>query len=512
MLLPKAPRALLLGVLLVGTSGHAGRDPVHAPSQVDGRQLAAELGCGGCHTGMPEPGLARSRAPRFGPGSTPLPADFVFGYLADPQPRRDDIGPTRMPDFSLDERERLALALFLGSPDGGGEVTDAARARHADVDADLGRRIFDRLGCAACHQGVTETATPGGPDLTREGVRVRAPWLRAFLARPSLIRRNGHPGSPGARMPDFGLTAEEVDALTRFLGGLGEPFADLGDSPLFSLETLRARTQLESRLACLGCHQVGSEGGRIGPSLNGLSERLRPGFVLEMILDPRRAAPGSPMPHQPVLAPDARRIARYLLDLEGQRDALQPRSLADAPAWIESPAGAPGPAGGLYARDCAACHGASGGGDGWNAAWLPAPPTAHSDSTLMSRRPDDTLYDGISAGAWVLDGSPRMPPFGGALSPSEIRSLVAHIRTLCSCEAPGEPGAARRTAGGGRAGVPLRRRDRPGNGTRPLRAGPGVHSPRALRRRHTSCPTGGGVPSRSRSLPPDASRPQRGPS
>jgi mono/diheme cytochrome c family protein len=437
MLLLKGSWAPLLAVLFAGTSSHTGPDPTHAPSQVAGFRLAAELGCGGCHAGLPDPGPARSRAPRFGPEGTPLPADFVYGYLADPQPRREDIGPTRMPDFSLDERERLALALFLGAP-GGGSGIDAARARHPDVDGDMGRRIFDRLGCAACHQGIAEIVSPPGPDLSREGTRVRTEWLRAFLSRPGPVRRPGHPGSPGARMPDFRLTVDEVDALARLLEGLGERFANLGDLSLSPFQAERTRTQLESRLACLGCHRVGSDGGRIGPSLNGLSARVQPDFVLEMILDPARAAPGSSMPHQPMPERDARRITRYLLDLASPREDPDLLSLADPdhPAWIASPEGADGSAPGLYARHCAACHGASGEGDGWNAEWLPVGPTRHADAASMSRRPDDTLYDGIYAGAWVLDGSPRMPPFGGLLTPPQIRALVAYIRTLCSCEAP----------------------------------------------------------------------------
>ena len=54
----------------------------------------------------------------------------------------------------------------------------------------------------------------------------------------------------------------------------------------------------------------------------------------------------------------------------------------------------------------------------------------------MSRRPDDTLFDGIHAGAWVLDGSAWMPSFGDLLTGNQIRSLVAYIRELCDCTAP----------------------------------------------------------------------------
>lgn len=438
MLLVTASQASLVGALLTATAVGAARPPSGGPPQADGRQLAAELGCAGCHAGMPEPTLARSRSPRFGPGATSLPAGFVFEYLADPQRRRNDIGLTRMPDFALDERERLALALFLGTSDGSTGGIDMARAQHEEVDAALGLRIFDHLGCAGCHEGALDAPSRRGPDLSREGVRVQGEWLRGFLQHPTAVRRDGHPGAPGSRMPDFRLTTEEVEALATFLGELGTRFADVDASPLSPAQARRSETLLQKRLACLGCHEVGSEGGRIGPSLNDLSERVQPAFVLEMILDPARAAPGSPMPHQQVPAADARRLARYLWNRQGVRQQVERRSLADAdhPAWTTPAPESARPSAELYGRHCAACHGASGGGDGWNARWLPVRPTIHADSALMSRRADDTLFDGIYAGAWVLDGSPRMPSFGGLLTTSEIRGLVAYIRRLCSCQPP----------------------------------------------------------------------------
>ena len=54
----------------------------------------------------------------------------------------------------------------------------------------------------------------------------------------------------------------------------------------------------------------------------------------------------------------------------------------------------------------------------------------------MSPRPDDTLYDGIHAGGWILGKSHRMPGFGASLDDDQIRSLVAYIRTLCDCQGP----------------------------------------------------------------------------
>jgi mono/diheme cytochrome c family protein len=90
----------------------------------------------------------------------------------------------------------------------------------------------------------------------------------------------------------------------------------------------------------------------------------------------------------------------------------------------------------LYESHCAACHGQDGGGDGFNARYLRTEPAIHADSATMSQRPDDTLYDGIHAGARILAGSAEMPAFGASLSPDEIRALVRHIRVLCRCAGP----------------------------------------------------------------------------
>ena len=89
-----------------------------------------------------------------------------------------------------------------------------------------------------------------------------------------------------------------------------------------------------------------------------------------------------------------------------------------------------------YDTYCAACHGANGQGDGFNAAFLPKKPTAHANAAEMSRRPDDTLYDAIHSGGSIVNKSHLMPQWGQSLSSKEIRDLVTHIRSLCQCEGP----------------------------------------------------------------------------
>jgi mono/diheme cytochrome c family protein len=200
----------------------------------------------------------------------------------------------------------------------------------------------------------------------------------------------------------------------------------------------RTERLVHQRLACLGCHALGGEGGRIGPRLDGVAARLQPSFVRAVVADPARVVPGSGMPRQHLEARDADRVAAYLLQREGGWAGGEQASLADTthPADLAARAQPAGDGEALYLRHCAACHGTGGRGDGFNAPLLPVPPTVHASAEVMARRPDDSLFDGIHAGAYVLDGSPRMPPFGAMLDPDQIRALVGYIRQLCACREP----------------------------------------------------------------------------
>ncbi len=201
--------------------------------------------------------------------------------------------------------------------------------------------------------------------------------------------------------------------------------------PLSAFQKTKAESLLRDRLPCLGCHELGGEGGQIGPSLSEMQRTRTPEYIYSIIKDPQGAFPGTVMPRVPLPEATVALIASYL----AQRAPTSPRARAAAPGSPAPPPGS-GDAPALYGRYCASCHGVAGRGDGVNAKFLPVRPTAHADSAYMSRRSDDALFDAIAGGGYIMNRSNRMPPFGESLTRAQIRDLVRYMRTLCHCEGP----------------------------------------------------------------------------
>jgi mono/diheme cytochrome c family protein len=240
-------------------------------------------------------------------------------------------------------------------------------------------------------------------------------------------------------MPDFRLTDEETAALLALIqaparGGVEVP------APLTAWGARRAERYLMDRLACLGCHAWRGEGGAIGPPLDGIARRVDPSAIAPLVHDPGASRPGSSMPpslfRPGILEEVVALLAHDDREWSAPESATVPWPERRAVLTAAVVAGSLPTGRDLYRLRCAHCHGTRGDGAGFNANRLPVAPTAHSDSLLMSLRPDDTLYDGIAAGGWVLDRSHRMPAFRESLTRDQIRSLVAYIRELCGCAAP----------------------------------------------------------------------------
>ena len=371
-------------------------------------------------------------------------------------PSRYGIPAATMSSLFFEKGAKEYKAYFAGAPEAIREVAanlmkharkkrqqqeaalEKARKQFPDISAETGRAVFKALNCSACHgHTAIRPAENPAPDLSYSGLRLKQNWLRTYLSRPHAIRRYGYLPGDGSRMPDFRLTEAEAADLAAWLSSLkdnanlAQHQAKPGKPTLFASK--KASTLLSEKLACLGCHQLDGSGGQIGPALDNTGQRLEAAYIDLIIDQPEKLLPHRSMPRQ--LMPAGMR--QLLVNFLGTRIAGIKQEYPNLTDFLPIDKKPDEPAAILYQQQCGACHGGDGDGQGFNAQYLPAQPTVHNDAAAMAQRPDDTLYDGIFAGGYILNRSQTMPAWGETLSDREIRQLVDHIRALCDCEQPG---------------------------------------------------------------------------
>lgn len=78
----------------------------------------------------------------------------------------------------------------------------------------------------------------------------------------------------------------------------------------------------------------------------------------------------------------------------------------------------------IFRRQCVACHGSEGKGDGPAARALKPRPSNLTDPDVLGPLTDEAILDVLT------NGRGSMPSFGQLLEPEELRALVDYLREL----------------------------------------------------------------------------------
>jgi cytochrome c oxidase cbb3-type subunit III len=81
-----------------------------------------------------------------------------------------------------------------------------------------------------------------------------------------------------------------------------------------------------------------------------------------------------------------------------------------------------------YDKNCVACHGAAGKGDGAAAKMLKPPP--QDFATALKGKGDADIAKVIKEGGKAVGKSASMPPYGTKLSDDQIKGVVDYIKGL----------------------------------------------------------------------------------
>jgi mono/diheme cytochrome c family protein len=435
-----------------------------------GRQLTLELGCLGCHKYHGRGGTLGPDVTYVGDKGT---HDFDFTHVQGRHtPEQWNLehfeDPARvapgslMPDVppTTDEvRDLTFYMLSLHRKEMPEELTP--RPGRVRPLPESGERLYVQF-CSGCH-GREGRGLPGAPPELKAPSLSNADMLA--VASDAYLRSIVHHGRPDTIMIAWGdprgggLTADEIDRIVRYIRSW-EPAPP-------SLETVLA-TQGDPRRGanlyvqhCASCHGTQGEGG-IGTALRAKSvlSIASDEFVVRTLLDGRS---NTAMPNWRIL--DAQQIADVIVHLRSwqepeatwettiallrkrSQDVQHPDNAAPDPMDTGRT---------IYAKECAACHGASGeGGLGplLNSQQYLA--VAHDEylfHTIVEGRPGTAMpsYPSLSSEAIAgliafLRGWQHVPPTEHvALAPYSGNPLVGKVvyeRLCLECHGPNGEGA-----------------------------------------------------------------------
>lgn len=259
-----------------------------------GRSLFSELRCAQCHdTGsLPtDPGHRPAEfnldAPDLGGIASRREPAWIAAWIQNPRALRST---ARMPALFHGEAagaEADAIAAFLGTLIEAEPAVIVPTSVAPEV-AEVGRVLFGRLHCLACHLAPDEADSSVGTfRIPLGGVKAKFPsgQLARFLQKPQ-----AHQSS--IRMPDFHLSSEEAAQLAAFLESKAR--APIPRKPPGATATIELGRRLIQERGCLNCHRapISLQTRLRAPALVGLpAERLQRGCLAESPAS-QGAAPG----------------------------------------------------------------------------------------------------------------------------------------------------------------------------------------------------------------------------
>lgn len=303
---PAEVRAIV--AYLLASSDRVEYPPPPAGDAASGEALFNSVGCTGCHRREAAAGRLGEPYRLHGPNlihlGSKVNAAWLFAWLKDP---RQYAPETAMPRLRLSDREAADLTAFLMASRAPEDEAGALPPATAE-DVKAGQEAVALYGCYGCH--------------------LIAGFENAEKHAGILSSAAGFSGHGVSGLPDFGLSAREVEAIRTAMASAGEAAAAIVEG-----------RKLVAQYNCRGCHLVEGRGGAVEatlgpdrgllpPSLQSEGSRVQPEWLAAFLADPGRVVLRPwltvRMPTFSFSAAEIHAAVAYFAALEAEQLALAP--------------------------------------------------------------------------------------------------------------------------------------------------------------------------------------------
>ncbi len=388
--------------------------PADEPAIAGGERLFNQTGCLVCH-GATREAAARVLLRNLQQKTT---TGLVAAYLQDPL-AHDPAG--RMPSLNLNKAEADHLALYLMHRDEKSPTSLALPSEPPEDNQvltrllDMGRTLFEKKNCAACHDFIPDGASHPLPAKFAEHD------LAAIARKPTTgCLMPADTKSDGAT-PLFGAELDRAAAASFLKQSLSAPGT--------TAPSETARLAL-ARFNCLGCHQRDGQGGLSPqviqklaenqapetaelvspPQLTAVSEKLLAGYMKAVLQDGRRSRPWMTLRMPQFPKDQMANLPACLSALDGNSLQTEPHRAAGlSPADDKQLAEAGRQLVGANGFGCTKCHDMLGTVSGG---------TRGPDLSLVAERVNHSWFDRWMTDPQRIQPGTRMPTvFLGGASP-----------------------------------------------------------------------------------------------
>jgi mono/diheme cytochrome c family protein len=218
----------------------------------------------------------------------------------------------KMPSFGFSDEESQAITIaLLGNTAENIPENYIVRSGPRSTFTPQGEfgKLVNELACLGCHtmQGRGRLVAT---DLSLEASQAQRKWIEGYFKVPYSLRP-----ILTERMPNLFLSDNDIKIIVDYME---EVF--VADSLDYTIAAdagtvAKGKGLYFEKYGCQACHQIESKGGYVGPPLDKLGTRLKPGWVFHWLKNPQVFKPESIEPNNKLTDNDAEALTAYLMSL-----------------------------------------------------------------------------------------------------------------------------------------------------------------------------------------------------